>query len=98
MSLYNRVIFKVAAKKSFVHISWLVALIGIPIVFFADGLSWLDRVTLFIGMLLFFWLFYLTLCILFHRLSLRHEDNRVAYLAKSDIEKGEEVGSKLEGW
>jgi dolichyl-phosphate-mannose--protein O-mannosyl transferase len=98
MSLYNRVIFRVAAKKSFLHISWLVALIGIPMVFFSDGLSLLGKGLLLTGLLVFFWLVYLALCIFFHRLSLRDDNNRAAYLAKNDIEKGEEVGSKLEGW
>ena len=98
MSYYNMSIFKVAAKKSFLHISWLVALIGIPIIFFRDGLDLTEKTLLFVGFLIFFWLAYLGLCILFHRLSLRDENNRFGYLAKSETERGEEVGSHLEGW
>jgi hypothetical protein len=98
MSYYNLSIFKIAAKKSFLHISWLVALIGIPIVFFRDGLSLFEKSLLFIGLLIFFWLVYLGLCILFHRLSLRDENNRFGYLAKTETERGKEVGSHLEGW
>ena len=98
MSYYNKNILKVAAKKSFMHISWLVALIGIPIVFFRDGLDVLGKSLLFVGLLVFFWLVYFSFCILFHRLSMRDENNRFGYLAKPEIEKGEEVGSHLEGW
>ncbi|MGQ8366677.1 hypothetical protein [Glaciecola sp. 1036] len=98
MSFYNISILKQAAKTSFIHVSLLVALIGIPIVFFRDGLSFVEQLILFIGLLVFFWLAYFLLCIAFHRYNLRDEDNRIAYLEKNDIEKGKEVGSLLEGW
>ncbi|MBB1436870.1 MULTISPECIES: hypothetical protein [Pseudoalteromonas] len=98
MSYYNPFILKTAAKVSFLHISWLVALIGIPIVFFRDGLNFAEKSLLFVGLLLFFWLVYLVCCITFHRLSMRNEHNRFGYLAKDDLEKGKEVGTHLEGW
>lgn len=98
MSYYNSNILKTAAKVSFLHISWLVALIGIPIVFFRDGLDLIEKSMLFAGLLVFFWLVYLLFCIVFHRLSLRNEHNRFGYLAKDDLEKGKEVGTHLEGW
>ena len=98
MTYYSVSIFKVAAKKSFLHIFWLVALIGIPIIFFRDGLDLAEKTLLFVGFLIFFWLIYLGLCILFHRLSLRDENNRFGYLAKTEIERGKEVGSHLDGW
>ncbi|MEM5499954.1 hypothetical protein WNY77_21330 [Paraglaciecola mesophila] len=98
MSYYNSVILKTAAKVSFLHISWLVALIGIPIVFFRDGLNFIEKSLLFAGLLLFFWLVYLLSCVTFHRLSMRNEHNRFGYLAKDDLEKGKEVGTHLEGW
>ncbi|BED91132.1 MULTISPECIES: hypothetical protein [unclassified Pseudoalteromonas] len=98
MSTYNKAVLKVAARKSFFHISWLVLLIGIPIIFFAHGLSLIEGALLLAGLLIFFWGVYFSLCLVFHRLSLRDCDVRSDYMAKSDIEKGEEVGSKLEGW
>ncbi len=98
MSYYNSTIIKTAAKVSFLHISWLVALIGVPIVFFRDGLDLLEKSLLFVGLLFFFWLLYLLSCIVFHRLSLRNEHNRFGYLAKNNADKGKEVGSHLEGW
>ena len=98
MSYYNPTILKTAAIVSFLHVSWLVALIGIPIVFFRDGLDLLEKFLLFTGLLLFFWLVYLLCCIAFHRLSLRDENNRLGYLSKNDLEKGKEVGTHLEGW
>ena len=98
MSIYNTAILKVAARKSFFHISWLVLLIGTPIVFFNGGLSLIEKVLLLAGLLLFFWLIYFLLCIFFHRLSIRDNDARANFMAKDDKEKGEEVGSKLEGW
>jgi hypothetical protein len=55
MSYYNSTILKTAAKVSFLHISWLVALIGIPIVFFRDGLDLVEKALLFSGLLFFFW-------------------------------------------
>ncbi|MDU0355282.1 hypothetical protein RS130_16430 [Paraglaciecola aquimarina] len=53
MPYYNLAILKTAAKVSFLHISWLVALIGIPIVFFRDGLNLIEKSLLFAGLLLF---------------------------------------------
>ena len=98
MSYYNSTILKTAAKVSFLHISWLVALIGIPIVFFRDGLDLVEKALLFSGLLFFFWFVYLLFCITFHRLSMRNEHNKFGYLAKDDREKGKEVGTHLEGW
>ena len=98
MSYYNSTILKTAAKVSFLHISWLVALIGIPIVFFRDGLVLVEKALLFSGLLFFFWFVYLLFCITFHRLSMRNEHNKFGYLAKDDLEKGKEVGTHLEGW
>jgi hypothetical protein len=98
MSYYNSTILKTAAKVSFLHISWLVALIGIPIVFFRDGLDLVEKALLFSGLLFFFWFVYLLFCITFHRLSMRNEHNKFGYLAKGDVEKGKEVGTHLEGW
>ncbi|WP_039992841.1 hypothetical protein [Paraglaciecola chathamensis] len=98
MSYYNSTILKTAAKVSFLHISWLVALIGIPIVFFRDGLDLVEKAILFSGLLFFFWFVYLLFCITFHRLSMRNEHNKFGYLAKDDLEKGKEVGTHLEGW
>ena len=98
MSFYNSTILKTAAKVSFLHISWLVALIGIPIVFFRDGLDLVEKSLLFSGLLFFFCFVYLLFCITFHRLSMRNEHNRFGYLAKDDLEKGKEVGTHLEGW
>ncbi|MBB1288367.1 hypothetical protein H5085_09245 [Pseudoalteromonas sp. SR43-6] len=98
MSYYNCTILKTAAKVSFLHISWLVALIGIPIVFFRDGLDLVEKSLLFSGLLFFFWFVYLLFCITFHRLSMRNEHNKFGYLAKDDLEKGKEVGTHLEGW
>lgn len=97
MSYYNSTILKTAAKVSFLHISWLVALIGIPIVFFRDGLDLVEKSLLFSGLLFFFWFVYLLFCIAFHRLSMRNEHNKFGYLAKDDLEKGKEVGTHLEG-
>jgi hypothetical protein len=98
MSYYNSTILKTAAKVSFLHISWLVALIAIPIVFFRDGLGLVEKALLFSGLLFFFWILYLLFCITFHRLSMRNEHNKFGYLAKDDFEKGKEVGTYLEGW
>ena len=84
MSYYNSTILKTAAKVSFLHISWLVALIGIPIVFFRDGLDLVEKALLFSGLLFFFWFVYLLFCITFHRLSMRNEHNKFGYLAKDD--------------
>lgn len=98
MSYYNSTILKTAAKVSFLHISWLVALIGIPIVFFRNGLDLVGKSLLFSGLLFFFWFVYLLFCIIFHRLSMRNEHNKFGYLAKDDLEKGKEVGTHLEGW
>ena len=98
VKFYNPTILKVAAKESFLHISWLVALIGIPIVFFRDGLNLQEKSLLFAAFLIFFWLLYLLFCFIFHRLSLRHEATRNIYLAKDDQEKGKEIGTHLEGW
>lgn len=98
MSYYNRNIVKVAAWISFVHISWLVVLIGIPIVFFTDGLTLFEKSLLWLGLLGCVWLVYLALNFLFHRLSLINEKNRFGYMSKSDKEKGEAVGTHLEGW
>ena len=98
MKYYNSNILKVAAKESFFHISWLVALIGIPIIFFRDGLNWQEKSFLFVVFLIFFWLLYLLFCFMFHRLSLRHEATLNLYLAKDDQEKGKEIGTHLEGW
>ncbi|NDV93278.1 hypothetical protein GTH32_19140 [Alteromonas sp. 345S023] len=98
MSYYNSTILKTAAKVSFLHISWLVALIGIPIVFFRDSLDLVEKALLFSGLLFFFWFVYLLFCITFHRLSMRNEHNKFGYLAKDDLEKGKEVGTHLEGW
>ena len=98
MKYYNSTIIKTAAKESFFYISWLVALIGIPIVFFRDGLDLIEKALLFTGFLLFFWLMYLLLCISFHRFSMRNEQSRISYLAKEDIEKGKELGTYLDGW
>lgn len=98
MSYYNISIVKVAAWNSFVHICWLVALIGIPIVFFTNSLTLLEKSLLWFGLLGFFWFVYLALNFLFHRLSLRNEKNRLGYMSKSDKEKGKAVGTHLEGW
>lgn len=98
MSYYNPTIVKTAAKVSFFHILWLVTLIGIPIIFFRDGLTLVEKSLLFTGLLLVFWLVYLLFCIAFHRLSMRNEHNRLRYLAKDDLEKGKEVGTHFEGW
>ncbi|MEI8654570.1 hypothetical protein P4S57_18670 [Pseudoalteromonas sp. Hal273] len=98
MSYYNSTILKTAAKVSFLHIYWLVALIGIPIVFFRDGLNLAEKTLLLSGLLFFFWFVYLLFCITFHRLSMRNEHNKFGYLAKDDLEKGKEVGTHLEGW
>lgn len=98
MSYYNFSILKSAAKTAFLHISWLVSLIGAPIIFFRGGLDLLEKFLLFLAFLMFFWLVYLLFCIIFHRLSFRDENNRFGYLQKSDTEKGKEVGSHLEGW
>ncbi len=69
-----------------------------PITFFRGGLDLPEKTLLFVGLLIFFWLSYLGLCIFFHRISLKDENNRLRYLAKSEAERGEEVGSHLEGW
>ena len=98
VSYYNRSILKVAAWSSFVHISWLVVLIGVPIVFFADGLTLFEKSLFWLGLLCFFWLVYLAMNVLFHRLCLRNENNRVSYISKSDKERGKAVGIYLEGW
>ncbi|MDO6464317.1 hypothetical protein [Pseudoalteromonas carrageenovora] len=98
MSYYNPTILKSAAKVSFLHISWLVVLIGTPIVFFRDGLDLVEKALLFGELLFFFWFVYLLLCITFHRLSMRNEHKKFGYLAKDDLEKGKEVGTHLEGW
>jgi len=95
---YNSITLRIAAKESFLHISWLVALIGIPIVFFRDGLNFQEKSLLFICFLIFFWLLYLLLCLIFHRLSLRNETTLKLYLSKDDVKKGIEVGTHLEGW
>ena len=80
------------------HISWLVCLIGIPVVYFRDGLSLLEKTFLLVGLLMFFWLLYLALCFLFHRYSLRKPETKSAFIKLDDISKGKEVGSYLEGW
>lgn len=98
MSYYNPAILMTAAKVTFLHTLWLVALIGIPIVFFRDGLNFTEKSFLFVGLLLFFWLVYLLCCITFHRLTMRNEHNRFGYFAKDDLEKGKEVGTHFEGW
>jgi hypothetical protein len=98
VSYYNSTIFKVAAKESFLHISWLIALIGIPSVFFRGEFSFQEKCFLFIGFLVAFWLFYLLLCFVFHRFSLRNKATLNLFLEKSDLEKGKDVGSYLEGW
>ena len=97
-SLYSTAVLYVAAKKSLFHISWLVTLITVPIVYFSDGLTIFEKVLLFLFFLLFFWLVYFGLCVGFHRFGLRDKDARIAYLAKDDHAKGEELGSFLEGW
>ncbi|MBT0586946.1 hypothetical protein [Alteromonas oceanisediminis] len=98
MSFYNVKILNQAAKTSFVHIVWLFALIGTPIVFFNHGLSLSQKTILFFGLLVFFWLTYLGLCVAIHQFKLRDKNNQTAYLKKSDIEKGKDIGSLLEGW
>lgn len=98
MSYYNSTIIKTAAKVAFLHILWLVALIGIPIVFFAKSIGFIEKSLLFMVLLIFFWLVYLLCCFTFHRLSMRDKHNRVVYQAKNDLEKGKAVGTYLEGW
>lgn len=96
--MYSPTVIKVAAKKSFMHISWLVGVIGIPIVFFLDGLSLIEKTGLFLGLLVFFWLLYLALCFALHRFSLRKAEIKADFLALDDSSKGKVVGSYLEGW
>ncbi len=96
--MYSFTIFKTAAKVSFMHISWLICLIGIPVVYFRDGLNLLEKTFLLVGLLMFFWLLYLALCFLFHRYSLRNPEARSAFVKLDDIAKGKEIGSYLEGW
>ena len=84
MSYYNSKVLSVAAKKSFLHISWLVAVIGIPIIFFRDGLSFWSKSLLFISLLMFFWLVYFSLCLVFHRFGLRNTIKEEAFLKMSD--------------
>lgn len=98
MAYYNSKVFSVAAKISFLHISWLVAIIGGPIVFFREGLSFWDKSLFFLGLLVFFWFMYFSLCIVFHRFGLRDKIKEDAFLKMSDEEKGHDIGTMLEGW
>ncbi len=96
--MYSFTVFKIAAKTSFMHISWLVCLIGTPIIYFRDGLGLLAKTGLLVGLLIFFWLLYLGLCFLFHRYSLRKPETKSVFINQDDISKGKEIGSYLEGW
>ncbi len=96
--MYSFAVLKIAAKKSFMHVSWLIVLICTPILLFNAGLSFNEKVILFMAFLVGFWGLYFMFCVLFHRISLKNEMTKNNYLAMSDIDKGNDVGSKLDGW
>ncbi len=96
--MYSLKVLKVAAKESFNHILLLMAVIGGPIIYFSDGLDWLEKFALGVILLVIIWLLYLGLCFGFHRFSIRKCDVKEALQALDEIEKGKEVGSYLEGW
>ncbi len=96
--MYSSTVLKVAAITSLKHIGLLVCLIGTPIIFFNGNLTAFEKVGLLFGLLVFFWLVYLGLCFLFHRVSLRKSSNRTQYLSLDDVAKGKAIGSYLEGW
>jgi len=96
--MYSSTILRVAAITSLKHIGLLVGLIGTPIIFFNGKLATFEKVGLLFGLFIFFWLLYLGLCFLFHRLSLRKSSNLNHYLSLDEVAKGKAVGSYLDGW
>jgi ABC-type nickel/cobalt efflux system permease component RcnA len=96
--MYSIKVVKVAAKESFTHMLWLMAVIGIPMVYFSNSLDWMEKSALLLIALVLIWLLYLGLCFALHRFSLRKPNAKNTFKALDDIAKGKEIGSYLEGW
>ena len=98
MAYYNKKIIFTAAKLSFINLLWLMVVIGIPMLVFADGLNYVERILLFVLFTLTFWSLLFGFSLFFHRLSLRHPKNRQLYLALGDVDKAESIINHLKAF
>lgn len=96
--MYSIKVLLHAAKVSFIHMTLLVSVIGVPIIFFDKDLELVEKWGLFAFFLVFLWLVYFLTNILFHRLSLRKPEVLEAFQSKNEVERGKELGTHLEGW
>jgi hypothetical protein len=87
-----------AFKTSTIYLSWLMLIIGGPMVYFDNELSWAMKFVVTIIVFLAIWLIYFSFSWFFHWRSLQKSENRAAYLALSSNERGKQIGSWLEGW
>ncbi|PWN56486.1 hypothetical protein DEH80_06545 [Abyssibacter profundi] len=97
-NLYPMAVLVVAARTSTLHISWLLLVIGGPMVYFNNTLSLMGKLVVVLIVFIAIWVCYFLLCWAFHRRSLRKEENLAAYQALSVTERGHQLGSWLEDW
>lgn len=97
-SLHPKAVLFVAARTSALHISWLLLVIGGPMMYFNNTLVLTWKVAVVATLFLAIWACYFLLSWAFHRRSLRKEENLAAYQALSAKEHGNQLGSWLEGW
>ncbi len=96
--MYSTKVLLLAAKVSFIHMTWLISIIGVPMFYFDKDLQLNEKVGLFAFLLVFLWLIYFLANLLFHRLSLRKPDALEVFLSKDEAARGKELGTHLEGW
>ncbi|MEC9406058.1 MAG: hypothetical protein VX549_02170 [Pseudomonadota bacterium] len=96
--LYPKAVLFVAARTSALHISWLLLVIGGPMIYFNDTLALTWKVAVVAALFLAMWACYFLLSWALHHRSLRKEENLNEYKALSITDRGKQLGSWLEGW
>ena len=96
--MYSKLTLLYAAKSSLIYLAWLIAVIGIPVVFFGESLSVLSKLAVLFFVYLGVWLVYFLLCLVFHRIRLRRSGECERFMGLSPKERGREIGTFLEGW
>jgi len=96
--MYSTKVLLLAAKVSFIHMTWLVSIIGVPMIYFDKDLQLSEKVGLFVFFLVFLWLIYFLTNMLFHRLSLRKPEALEVFLSKDEAARSKELGTHLEYW
>ncbi|WHI52370.1 hypothetical protein P3339_06195 [Microbulbifer sp. MLAF003] len=96
--MYSKKVILLAAKAAFLSIAWPVVVIGVLSLFAMSKMSLLEKSVFLLGFQVLAWLLFFGACILFHRRRMRVSAFKDSFLSKGDKERGQELGTYLEGW